>query len=49
MLMFNSAPAAACTESAPNGLQMSSQIEIPTFTPPMTYSSSGSESSPGVK
>ena len=47
MLMFNSAPAAACSESAPNGLQMSSQIEIPTFTPPITYSSSGSDSSPG--
>ena len=35
--------------TGPNGLQMSSQIEIPTLTPPMTNSSSGSESWPGVK
>ena len=42
MLMFSSAPPAACSASGPNGLQMSSQIEIPTFTPPITYSSSGS-------
>ena len=49
MLMFSSAPAAACSDNAPNGLQMSSQMEMPTFTPPITYNSSGSDASPGVK
>ena len=44
MLMFSSAPAAACSASGPNGLQMSSQIDTPTLTPPITYSSSGSDS-----
>ena len=40
MLTASSAPPSACTASGPSGLQMSSQMLIPTLTPPMTYSSS---------
>ena len=49
MLTTSSAPPAACTAMGPLGLQASSQMVTPTRTPPMTYSSSGSVRSPGVK
>ena len=48
MLTLSSAPPAACTASGPNGDQMSSQIDTPTLTPAISYSSSGSLSVPGV-
>ena len=49
MLIASSAPPSACTDSGPSGLQMSSQMLMPTLTPPITYSSSGSVSLPAVK
>jgi hypothetical protein len=39
MLMLSSAPAAAWWASGPVGLHTSSQMLMPTFTPPITYSS----------
>jgi hypothetical protein len=42
MLMLSSAPPAACWASGPVGLHTSSQMLMPTFTPPISYSSYGS-------
>ena len=36
MFMLSSAPPAACMGERAVGLQMSSQMLMPTFTPPMT-------------
>lgn len=49
MLMLSSAPPAACCASGPVGLHTSSQMLMPTFTPPISYSSYGSLASPAVK
>ena len=41
MLSSTFAPAAACLEGGPSGSQMSSHIEMPTTTPPMSQTRSG--------